>query len=64
MIPAHPFESALRATDNGLIDDPMCGYSHRIDDASGVFCTATADKPVHNGSAWTVRVVDTEDENS
>lgn len=48
-IPAHPFEPMKRATDDGMVDDPMCGYHHRIDDETGVFCTATADHPVHHG---------------
>lgn len=31
-IPAHTFEPCKRATDNGLVDDPACGYMHKIDD--------------------------------
>ncbi|GGN39702.1 hypothetical protein FHR83_006660 [Actinoplanes campanulatus] len=63
-IPAHAFEPAKRANPNGpgLVDDPMCGYLHKIGDGNefgdgaGVFCAETADAPVHHGAAQKVRV--------
>lgn len=65
-VPAHAFEPAKRANPGGglaLIDDPMCGYHHRIGDDMGVFCAESADHPVHNGAGQRVRVRDwTDDE--
>lgn len=62
-IPAHAFEPAKRATDSGTVDDERCGYMHRIDDATGVWCGEAADHNVHHGSDRPVRVHDQEDEN-
>lgn len=66
-IPAHTFEPAKRATKDGLADDPMCGYLHRLAfhplvDGEAVFCSETADAPVHNGSDKKVRVCGWTDE--
>lgn len=58
-IPAHGFEPARFAGSNGaigLIDDTRCGFVHRIDDESGVFCSALADHRVHDGNDIRVRV--------
>jgi hypothetical protein len=63
MIPAHPFEPAKSATASGGGDDPRCGYLHVIGVEGGVFCAATSDSAVHNGTDWAVRLIDEEDDN-
>jgi hypothetical protein len=63
-VPAHGFEPMKRANPNGvgLIDDPMCGYLHKLGDGNnlgdgaGVFCAETADHSVHSGTDQRVRV--------
>lgn len=57
-IPAHAFEPAKRATGNGLVDDPRCGYHHRIDADTGVWCGEFAAHSVHSGSDFEVVVCD------
>jgi hypothetical protein len=61
-IPAHPFEPMKRATPDGVVDDPACGYHHRIDDATGVFCGAHADTPIHNGIGMVMVIHDWTDD--
>ena len=47
-----------RATAAGMVDDPGCGYPHRIDDETAVFCGYQADHLVHHGTDFEVVVCD------
>ncbi len=62
VIPAHEHEPMQRATADGLVDDPACGYHHRIDDETGLFCGESVEHRVHNGSDWKVQAREWTDE--